>query len=118
MTYSEKLNVHHLRYSKLKQPWEWDDPFLVTLCEDCHTLVHEATASFGLALLAMEDSGDIASVALALDFLWKWSDTNSIKFDLSEWTKKLCASIFAGMAEEKDSNARLSALNDLLGADF
>ena len=35
------LNVHHLRYRKDAEPWEYDDRELVTLCEDCHKMVHE-----------------------------------------------------------------------------
>ena len=35
------LNVHHLRYRKDAEPWEYDDCELVTLCEDCHKMVHE-----------------------------------------------------------------------------
>lgn len=35
------LNVHHLRYRKGAEPWEYDDCELVTLCEDCHKMVHD-----------------------------------------------------------------------------
>lgn len=35
------LNVHHLRYRKGAEPWEYDDCELVTLCEDCHKTVHD-----------------------------------------------------------------------------
>lgn len=38
---SVHLNVHHLRYRKDAEPWEYDDYELVTLCEDCHKMVHE-----------------------------------------------------------------------------
>lgn len=31
------LHVHHLKYSK--EPWEIEDKFLKTLCQDCHSLV-------------------------------------------------------------------------------
>lgn len=30
------LNVHHRYYEKNKEPWEYDDDVLVTLCESCH----------------------------------------------------------------------------------
>jgi len=36
------LNVHHLRYRKGAEPWEYDDCELVTLCEDCHKMVHDS----------------------------------------------------------------------------
>lgn len=35
------LNVHHLRYRKGAEPWEYDDCELVALCEDCHKMVHD-----------------------------------------------------------------------------
>lgn len=30
------LNIHHLKYESGKNPWEYDNKDLVTLCEDCH----------------------------------------------------------------------------------
>jgi hypothetical protein len=30
------LHVHHLKYDSGKMPWEYDNRFLVTLCENCH----------------------------------------------------------------------------------
>lgn len=30
------LNVHHLYYEKDKNPWDYPDTALITLCEDCH----------------------------------------------------------------------------------
>src|SRR5579863_2580409 len=30
------LNVHHLRYVAGKNPWEYNDDDLETLCEECH----------------------------------------------------------------------------------
>ncbi len=30
------LHVHHKRYTKNKNPWEYDLSLLVTLCKDCH----------------------------------------------------------------------------------
>lgn len=35
------LNVHHLRYEKGKEPWEYPDGDLITLCQRCHGTVHE-----------------------------------------------------------------------------
>lgn len=33
---SKTLNVHHRFYEKNKEPWEYDNNVLVTLCEGCH----------------------------------------------------------------------------------
>jgi hypothetical protein len=30
------LHIHHKRYLKGKEPWEYENDLLVTLCEDCH----------------------------------------------------------------------------------
>jgi len=35
------LNVHHLFYDKGKDPWEYDNGALITLCEDCHRKEHD-----------------------------------------------------------------------------
>lgn len=35
------LHVHHLKYSKGKEPWEYDDRFLLTICEACHKNEHD-----------------------------------------------------------------------------
>jgi hypothetical protein len=32
----ESLNVHHLCYFPRTEPWEYDEIFLMTLCEPCH----------------------------------------------------------------------------------
>jgi len=32
------LHVHHKSYEYQKNPWEYDDSILITLCESCHTL--------------------------------------------------------------------------------
>jgi hypothetical protein len=33
---TKTLNVHHIRYFKGREPWDYRDWYLVTLCEDCH----------------------------------------------------------------------------------
>lgn len=35
------LNVHHTYYVEGKNPWEYPDDALETLCEDCHQMRHE-----------------------------------------------------------------------------
>ena len=44
---SERLDVHHRQYhiikstGKFKLPWEYNDRYLITLCENCHYSGHE-----------------------------------------------------------------------------
>ena len=37
---SKPLNVHHLYYEKGLEPWEYDNDAMVTLCDDCHDIIH------------------------------------------------------------------------------
>lgn len=32
------LNVHHVEYIKNKEPWDYDDKYLWTLCNKCHDI--------------------------------------------------------------------------------
>jgi 5-methylcytosine-specific restriction endonuclease McrA len=34
------LHVHHLKYEQGRDPWDYPDTNLVTLCETCHSLEH------------------------------------------------------------------------------
>lgn len=34
------LHVHHLYYDNKLKPWEYKEWDLITLCEDCHELLH------------------------------------------------------------------------------
>ena len=36
-----QLDVHHLRYIDGREPWEYDDGDLVTLCHTCHGQLHD-----------------------------------------------------------------------------
>lgn len=35
-----RLHVHHKRYIKNKEPWEYEDEDLITLCQHCHWQEH------------------------------------------------------------------------------
>lgn len=36
-----QLDVHHIRYIAGREPWEYDDGDLVTLCHKCHEKLHK-----------------------------------------------------------------------------
>ena len=36
----ENLNVHHICYRIGKEPWEYENNELVTLCSECHKKIH------------------------------------------------------------------------------
>lgn len=37
---SKTLNIHHLKYFPGREPWEYEDHYLVTYCEKCHETEH------------------------------------------------------------------------------
>ena len=39
------LHVHHRYYETAKDPWDYPDNALVTLCDECHECEHEAMKS-------------------------------------------------------------------------
>lgn len=39
---TKTLNVHHLQYQRGREPWQYEDNLLVTICEDCHESEHAA----------------------------------------------------------------------------
>jgi len=45
------LHVHHLKYENDKDPWEIDNRWLITVCEDCHDYEYEQRKSEEKALL-------------------------------------------------------------------
>ena len=51
----QTLHVHHIRYSKGANVWEYDDNELEVLCETCHAELHEHRDTFGLLLTVQTD---------------------------------------------------------------
>lgn len=37
---SSSLHVHHRYYKENREPWEYEDSVLISLCQDCHELEH------------------------------------------------------------------------------
>ena len=37
---SDQLHVHHLRYNRNAEPWEYDLADVSVLCPDCHAEIH------------------------------------------------------------------------------
>ena len=51
------LHVHHLRYERSADPWDYPDTSLVTLCEECHEELH--VMQFGERMLEALVAGGI-----------------------------------------------------------
>lgn len=45
-TDNKTLHVHHLDYLPNTDPWDYDDSYLTTLCEDCHSEITEVRPIF------------------------------------------------------------------------
>ncbi len=42
----KQLQIHHIYYKKGKEPWEYDNDELITLCEDCHKSITYQTFAY------------------------------------------------------------------------
>lgn len=49
----KQLHVHHLYYEKGLHVWEYDNETLVTLCNNCHKIIHSDMAKLS-GILAFE----------------------------------------------------------------
>lgn len=90
------LHVHHKLYRKGAMPWEYEDRFLVVLCESCHAVWHRSRSCFeewiaalstsefhrvfgyveALVLLRCDVRLRVLSADMAegfLDALWRWN---------------------------------------------
>jgi hypothetical protein len=45
------LNIHHLYYEKNKDPWDYNNDDLITLCEECHEYETECIKEYSNELL-------------------------------------------------------------------
>ena len=71
------LHVHHMWYSPLKDPWDYPDSSLITLCEECHQeeteKLKEVSSDIVLILkqsgFTADDLISLASYALHKDLL-------------------------------------------------
>lgn len=67
---SKPLHVHHCLYQSGKEPWEYDNNVLRTLCEDCHpergAIEHDVKLEFQrlLAMLTTEQLGALMTQIL------------------------------------------------------
>jgi hypothetical protein len=69
---SNTLCVHHRRYLKGNEPWEYPLELLITLCEECHVQeTEQMPISFNTLLMACKDrlfSSDVHQLACAIRF--------------------------------------------------
>ncbi len=68
------LNVHHLKYFPGKEPWEYEDVYLITYCEKCHETEHLIGIQINESLLEIvqENSLFIKPLAQVCILTEKW----------------------------------------------
>lgn len=54
-------HVHHVVYIVGREPWDYDDEYLITLCERCHTLEHKDSKQISAIIRSMKLSGMFCS---------------------------------------------------------
>lgn len=65
---SKTLNVHHLFYEYGKDPWDYNNHQLVTLCEECHKREHDSKAEVDMVIKAIIKRG--FSYLDVINFFW------------------------------------------------
>lgn len=70
------LHVHHIEYLYHWEPWEYDEMFLITLCEDCHEQETEYSADQWTFLkMALKHNGwGIDAVEELIKKIWERSE--------------------------------------------
>ena len=83
------LHVHHTKYIKGNDPWDYKDNFLVTLCELCHDSEHADSGEHHL-IDSFKDlgaiSGDFLSVAVSIDLAISDSNVAQERLSSSEFS--------------------------------
>ena len=70
------LNVHHCFYEYGKDPWDYPDSSLTTLCEDCHELESDTRWAKNMLCRALSEKGFRMKhfMGLAYSILQQWED--------------------------------------------
>ena len=97
MSKDKTLHVHHLCYELSLEPWEYNESYLLTLCEDCHKeaprglLLNPILDALSLDSIGASQMGDIL-LSLVINCLRDQMPEAWIIVRLQEWIKHLDAS--------------------------
>lgn len=96
------LHVHHLFYNYDVDPWEYDDKYLMTLCDKHHELIHEFNIPYQFLVIWRDNRESFAPILL--------DDSNAVsKIFNPEKLEKLFNDYIAGIIQElkegKDASA-------------
>lgn len=106
------LHVHHLMYVKGREPWNYPNSSLVTLCEDCHEYEHNALAESREAIISsLRERGalhsDLIALAVSLDLI-----EESPRLDKDEWMEIAC--IIRLSIQYRNAGRELSTLREYI----
>ena len=93
---NETLHVHHRYYEKGKEPWEYDNEVLITLCEGCHKIEgmerkeEEENLLFWMKRIFL--SSDIQSLADIFPSIISSFEDSDLKSELPPTEEYLCKS--------------------------
>ena len=76
---SENLQVHHTVYLAGKEPWDYEDKFLITLCDTCHDQVevNKEKIKWSLAYLQTERPWCLENVVVDIKRLIRYKTTRN-----------------------------------------
>lgn len=63
------FHVHHRRYIRGHQPWEYEDADLAALCKDCHSNHHDDRARLDAVIARAGEYGILSLTALCAGYL-------------------------------------------------
>jgi hypothetical protein len=69
------LNVHHLMYIEDKEPWEYEDRYYMTLCDECHSMSH-----LNITTHTTRESFDIDKFVNFIEPVWIRKYVSDIEF--------------------------------------
>lgn len=108
------LNVHHLKYIRGNNPWEYPNSFLITLCDICHEIEHEGQQSSREYLIDSficrgARADDLFSLSVAIDM----SGSNDAQVTSNEWN--CIAVILRESLKFRHAGGDLNSLIGLIG---
>ncbi len=87
---TKTLHVHHLDYISGREPWEYDNDYLMTLCHECHQEIAERRPDFEKELISLFrlKVGNTFTMQCILDVFREYKDMEGLFYMLWEMIKR------------------------------
>lgn len=84
---SSTLNVHHLRYRKGHDPWDYNENYLVTTCETCHERMHVLDPGALLVRSLIVGGASFDAIDSIAQMFWAFFEDGSApaRWDAGQW---------------------------------